>query len=136
MGNRAGRQLQSRKDDRQTCCHCLWVRMVVGCVVWSRAGAVVKAGKTHSGNLGVMPPAPITYTFFSHGFTQPLTMWVSSHWRACPPPSRYGFNSGSVYVYSTVAPVAAVQLVAMNTTLAASSAGLASLLLACIWEGG
>lgn len=48
----------------------------------------------------------------------------------------FGFNSGSVYVYSTVAPAAAVQMVAMNTTLAASSAGLASLLLACYWTGG
>jgi ammonia channel protein AmtB len=47
----------------------------------------------------------------------------------------YGFNSGSVYVYSTLAPVSAVNLVAMNTTLAASSAGLASLLLACVWTG-
>ncbi len=47
----------------------------------------------------------------------------------------FGFNSGSVYVYSTVAPAAAVQMVAMNTTLAASSAGLASLLLACYWTG-
>lgn len=47
----------------------------------------------------------------------------------------FGFNSGSVYVYSTVAPAAAVQMVAMNTTLAASSAGLASLLLACMWTG-
>jgi ammonia channel protein AmtB len=47
----------------------------------------------------------------------------------------FGFNSGSVYVYSTVAPAAAVQIVAMNTTLAASSAGLASLLLACFWTG-
>lgn len=47
----------------------------------------------------------------------------------------FGFNSGSVYVYSMVAPAAAVQMVAMNTTLAASSAGLASLLLACFWTG-
>lgn len=47
----------------------------------------------------------------------------------------FGFNSGSVYVYSTVAPASAVQMVAMNTTLAASSAGLASLLLACYWTG-
>lgn len=47
----------------------------------------------------------------------------------------FGFNSGSVYVYSTVAPASAVQIVAMNTALAASSAGLTSLLLACYWSG-
>eukprot|EP00882_Tetradesmus_deserticola_P023603 GHRQ01025698.1.p1 GENE.GHRQ01025698.1~~GHRQ01025698.1.p1 ORF type:complete len:328 (+),score=77.02 GHRQ01025698.1:223-1206(+) len=48
----------------------------------------------------------------------------------------FGFNSGSVYVYQPNAPASAVQLVAMNTTLAASSAGLASLAVACWWSGG
>lgn len=48
----------------------------------------------------------------------------------------FGFNSGSVYVYSATAPASAVQLVAMNTTLAASAAGLASLLVAAKRSGG
>lgn len=47
----------------------------------------------------------------------------------------FGFNSGSVYVYQPTAPSSAVQLVAMNTTLSASSAGLASLAVACWWSG-
>eukprot|EP00878_Enallax_costatus_P013725 GHUV01014354.1.p1 GENE.GHUV01014354.1~~GHUV01014354.1.p1 ORF type:complete len:255 (+),score=56.87 GHUV01014354.1:90-767(+) len=47
----------------------------------------------------------------------------------------FGFNSGSVYVYSAMAPASAVQLVAMNTTLAASSSGLASLLVAAKRSG-
>ena len=45
----------------------------------------------------------------------------------------YGFNTGSVYSYAN--PLAStVQRTAMNTTLAASSGGLASLLVACWWE--
>lgn len=47
----------------------------------------------------------------------------------------FGFNNGSVYVYTQYAPASMVQLVAMNTTLAASTAGLASLLVAAKWSG-
>eukprot|EP00775_Hariotina_reticulata_P005136 gene5136-5376_t len=47
----------------------------------------------------------------------------------------FGFNSGSVYVYQPAAPSSSVQLVAMNTTLAASSAGLAALLISFKWLG-
>ncbi|GBF97250.1 ammonium transporter [Raphidocelis subcapitata] len=46
----------------------------------------------------------------------------------------YGFNTGSTYLYASPSPLAA-QRAAMNTTLAASSSGLVSLLLGS-WLGG
>jgi hypothetical protein len=50
------------------------------------------------------------------------------------PPPPPGFNTGSTYLYNTPSPVAA-QRAAMNTTLAASSSGLVTLLLGS-WLGG